>query len=61
VLDGLPIDRAGLDRWWNDQETSIDRKRALLSEILERIEVKAGHRGRLDPGRVLPDGLIWKV
>jgi site-specific DNA recombinase len=61
VLDGLPHDRPGLGRWWNDQGTSIDRKRALLSEILERIEVKAGQRGRLDPGRVLPDGLIWRV
>jgi hypothetical protein len=59
ILDGLPHDRPGLDHWWSD--AIVDRKRALLRECLERIDVKAGHRGRLDPGRVLPDGLIWRV
>ncbi len=61
ILDGLPHDRAGLDRWWADPTTTTDRKRALLREVLERIDVGAGHRGRLDPRRVLPDGLIWKA
>jgi site-specific DNA recombinase len=61
VLDGLPHDRPGLDRWWNDEKTTLDRKRQLLREVLERIDVKPGRRGRLEPGRVLPDGLRWRA
>lgn len=61
VIDGLPHDRPGLDRWWADPQTSLDRQRALLREALVRVEVGPGHRGRLDPGRVLPDGLVWRV
>lgn len=61
ILDGLPHDRAGLDRWWASPATSLDRRRALLGEALERVDVGPGRRGRLDPGRVLPDGLVWRV
>lgn len=59
VLAGLPRKRRDLERWWAD--ATLERKRAILKILIERVVVQpAGkQRNRFDPSRIEPP--MWRV
>lgn len=63
IFEGLPADADGLQAAWADR--SLEWRRQLVEAMLKAVVVKPAAKPGRDPtrgrGRVLPDGLLWRV